>query len=155
MSTMDDLAAALRELVEEYPSDRDTTAGAVVVGSEAVVLHPAHVGWLVRMIKAEMVTFAEAHPGHTGRCGHCGHVPAGADDVDERERQDAEEAGPSSRPGDMVQDDDGALYVHCADGLMRLADADEEPYTLDELDAECGPLMPIEVRATAARQEQA
>jgi len=51
--------------------------------------------------------------------------------------------GPGARPGDMVQDDDGSIYVHCADGRLRLV-ADEAPYnTLAELDNERGPLLPV------------
>ncbi|OLE22483.1 MAG: hypothetical protein AUG49_18820 [Catenulispora sp. 13_1_20CM_3_70_7] len=102
MTTMEDLAAAVRDLVEEYPSDRGEAAGALVVGSESITLHPGHVAWIVRAIRAEMVTFEEAHPGGSGRCEHCGHVPAGADeeadDVDERERQDVEEPDAERSP---------------------------------------------------------
>lgn len=48
------------------------------------------------------------------------------------------------KPGDMWQDDDGSVYVHCADGRLRLLADDEDPYTPDQLDDDRGPILPID-----------
>jgi ligand-binding sensor domain-containing protein len=51
--------------------------------------------------------------------------------------------GYPGKPGDMFQDQDGGVYVHCADGRLRYVDASEDPYTPAELDDERGPLLKL------------
>jgi hypothetical protein len=77
------LAAALQQLVSDYPTDDDTDGqGSVVLtltGPAApgqgerydIALQPGQVEWLTRLVTDEAATCRNAHSDGTGDCGHC------------------------------------------------------------------------------------
>jgi hypothetical protein len=90
-SAFPDVAAALAELVETYPTD-DPTAPAYPLTltdpqsgrARTILLQPGHVAWLTTLVHAELTTCREAQGG-TGECGHCGALPVEDDnDADQR-----------------------------------------------------------------------
>lgn len=55
------------------------------------------------------------------------------------------------RPGDGWQDDEGAHWVLCADGKMRMLVETEEPEDPAELDARFGPMLPLDMNQEPSR----
>ncbi|MGI5157303.1 hypothetical protein [Microbispora sp. CA-102843] len=85
-SVFPDLAAALAELIETYPTASaypltltDPQSGR----ARTILLQPGHAAWLTTLVQAELTTCREAQGG-TGECGHCGALPAEDDDVADR-----------------------------------------------------------------------
>ena len=54
------------------------------------------------------------------------------------------------RPGDGWSDCEGDIWVHCADGQMRLINEAEEPEDPAELNERFGPMLPLDAREAKA-----
>ncbi|MFD9061650.1 hypothetical protein ACFVZ3_09040 [Kitasatospora purpeofusca] len=72
-------ANALSELFREYPTDADSTTGAVLLTitdtasaeRHCIELQPGQTDWLRQLAEAEASTARASHPDQRGLCGHC------------------------------------------------------------------------------------